>query len=63
MVTRAPAGAASSRSRKFEANTRTPSVSAAVHSRIRRSMLRCTWILVRHAQRAVSTSQRSPGRP
>ena len=63
MVTRAPAGAASSRSRKFEANTRTPSVSAAVHSRIRRSMLRCTWILVRHAQRAVSISQRSPGPP
>ena len=63
MVTRAPAGAASSRSRRFEANTRTASVSAAVHSRIRRSMVRWTWILVRQAQRTVSTSQLSPGRP
>ncbi|MGC0323353.1 hypothetical protein ABIG06_003982 [Bradyrhizobium sp. USDA 326] len=62
MVTRVPAGAASKRSRKLEANTRTASVSAEFHSRMRRSMLRCTWILVRQAQRTVSTSQRSPER-
>ena len=63
MVTRAPAGAASSRSRRLDANTRMASCSAASHNRIRRSTLRWTWILVRHAQRTVSVSQRSPGRP
>ena len=63
MVTRAPAGAASSRSRRLEANTRIASCSAAVHSRIRKSTLRWTWILVRHAHRTVSISHLSPGRP
>ncbi|CAO0825721.1 hypothetical protein SMICM17S_11968 [Streptomyces microflavus] len=62
-VARVPAGAASSRSRRFEAKTRTASSSAAVRSRSRRSMPRCTWIRVRHAQRTVSASHLSPGRP
>ena len=44
------------------ANTRTASFSAAFHSRMRRSMSRCTWILVRQAQRTVSISQLSPAR-
>src|SRR4051812_33754415 len=63
IVGRAPAGAASSRSRKLAANTRTASCSAAFHSRSRRSTERWTRILVRQAQRTVSMSQRSPGRP
>src|SRR5579863_7404761 len=46
MVARAPAGAASSRSRRLAANTRTASCSAAFHSRRRRSMPRCTKIEV-----------------
>ena len=40
MVTRAPAGAANSRSRRFEANIRTASVSAAVHSRMKEATKR-----------------------
>lgn len=62
-VARVPAGAASSRSRRFDAKTRTASSSAAVRSRSRRSMPRCTRILVRQAQRTVSPSHLSPGRP
>ncbi|RAO44001.1 hypothetical protein ONO86_03664 [Micromonospora noduli] len=63
IVGRVPAGAASSRSRRLVAKTRTASSSAACHSRIRRSAPRWMRIRVRHAQRTVSVSQRSAGRP
>ncbi len=62
-VARVPAGAASSRSRRFAAKTFTASSSAAVRSRSRRSMPRCTRIRVRQAQRTVSVSHLSAGRP
>ena len=58
IVVRAPAGAASSRSRTLAANTRTASSSAACHSRTRRSTLRCIRMRVRQAQCTVSASQR-----
>ncbi len=62
-VARVPAGAASSRSRRFAANTFTASSSAAVRSRSRRSMPRWTRMRVRQAQRTVSVSHLSAGRP
>ncbi len=62
-VARVPAGAASSRSRRFAAKTRTASSSAAVRSRSLRSMPRWTRMRVRHAQRTVSVSHLSAGRP
>ncbi|CAM5518347.1 hypothetical protein SVIOM74S_06355 [Streptomyces violarus] len=60
-VARVPAGAASSRSRRLAAKTRTASSSAAVRSRSRRSMPRWTRMRVRQAQRTVSSSHLSPG--
>ncbi len=63
IVARPPAGAASRRSRRLAANTFTASSSAWVQMRRRRSTASCVSILVRHAQRAASRSQRSPGRP
>ena len=62
-MARVPAGAASSRSRRLPAKTRTASSSAACRSRIRKSMSRWTRIRVRHAQRTVSGSHWSAGRP
>lgn len=62
-VARVPAGAASSRSRRLAAKTFTASSSAAVRSRSRRSMPRCTRMRVRQAQRTVSRSHLSAGRP
>ena len=62
-MARVPAGAASSRSRRLAANTRIASSSATCRNRIRRSMPRCTRIFVRQAQRTVSTSHLSAGRP
>ncbi len=53
-VGRGPAGAASRRSRRLEAKTRTASSSAAPHRRTRRSIDSVTKILVRQAQRAAS---------
>ncbi|SLJ16893.1 Uncharacterised protein [Mycobacteroides abscessus subsp. abscessus] len=62
-MVRVPAGAASSRSRRFAAKTSTASFSAACRSRILVSMPRLTCNLVRHAHRTVSSSQLSAGRP
>src|SRR6202042_3000213 len=50
MVARAPAGAASSRSRRLAANTPTASSSAFCHSRMRRSTLSRVLIRVREAE-------------
>ena len=63
IVVRAPAGAASSRSRRLAANTRTASSSAACHSRTRMSTLRCIRMRVRQAQCTVACSHWSAGRP
>ncbi len=62
-VARVPAGAASSRSRRLAANTLTASSSAAVRRRSLRSMPRWTRMRVRQAQRTVSPSHLSAGRP
>ena len=62
-VARPPAGAASSRSLRLAANTAAASRSADCRSRVRTSMPSDTRILVRQAQRTVSSSHRSAGRP
>ena len=63
MVGRAPAGAASNRSRRLPANTSTAPSSATSRRRTRRSTIRRDRMRVRQAQRTASPSQRSAGRP
>ena len=62
-MVRAPAGAASSRSRRLAANTRTASSSAACHNRTLMSTDRCIRMRVRQAQCTVAPSHGSAARP
>ena len=62
MVTRGPAGAASSSAFRLRANTLMASVSALLRSAPISSDSRCMKLFTRQVQRTVSISQRSAGR-